>query len=86
MRFKNSQQNILNIWGAPFESGTLIIWSKIDRLMNEGKYGNSISEPLQDLTKFLARAYRKFIDKGLVIQLDDKILDLYDPLMLLDYF
>ncbi|WP_157830952.1 ATP-binding protein [Bacillus sp. BA3] len=66
--------------GAPFESGTLIIWSKIDRLMNEGKYGNSVSESLQDLTKFLARAYRKFIDKGLVIQLDDKILDLYDPL------
>lgn len=42
--------------GAPFESGTLIIWSKIDRLMNEGKYGNSVSESLQDLTKFLARA------------------------------
>ncbi|MEY8735573.1 ATP-binding protein [Peribacillus frigoritolerans] len=70
--------------GAPFESGTLIVWSKIDRLMNEGKYGNSVSESLQDLTKFLARAYRKFIDKGLVIQLDDKIMDLYDPLMLLD--
>ncbi|MED3757780.1 hypothetical protein P4555_01760 [Peribacillus frigoritolerans] len=68
--------------GAPFESGTLIIWSKIDRLMNEGKYRNSVSESLQDLTKFLARAYRKFIDKGLVIQLDDKILDLYDPFTL----
>lgn len=50
--------------GAPIESGTLIIWFKIDRLMNEGKYGNSVSESLQDLNKFLARAYRKFIDKG----------------------
>ncbi|MDO8223942.1 ATP-binding protein [Bacillus cabrialesii] len=70
--------------GASFESGTLIVWSKIDRLVNEGKYGNSVSETIQDLTKFLARAYRKFIDKGLVIQLDGKNLDLYDPLMLLD--
>ncbi|WP_439846979.1 ATP-binding protein [Bacillus subtilis] len=70
--------------GAPFESGTLIVWSKIDRLTNEGKYGNSISEYLQELTKFLARAYRKFIDQGLVIQLGDKFLDLYDPLMLIE--
>jgi len=70
--------------GKPYESGTLIIWSKIDRLTNEGKYGNSISESLQELTKFLARAYRKFIDQGLVIQLDNKIIDLYDPLMLLE--
>lgn len=70
--------------GAPFDSGTLIVWSKIDRLTNEGKYGNSISEYLQELTKFLARAYRKFIDQGLEIQLSDKFLDLYDPLMLLD--
>ncbi|MDC7719487.1 ATP-binding protein [Priestia sp. YIM B13446] len=70
--------------GTPFESGTLIVWSKIDRLTNEGKYGNSISEYLQELTKFLARAYRKFIDQGLVIQLGDKFLDLYDPLMLID--
>ncbi|WCT56530.1 ATP-binding protein [Paenibacillus kyungheensis] len=70
--------------GAPFDSGTLIVWSKIDRLTNEGKYGNSINEYLQELTKFLARAYRKFIDQGLLIQLSDKFLDLYDPLMLLD--
>lgn len=70
--------------GASFESGTLIVWSKIDRLTNEGKYGNSVKELLQDLTKFLARAYRKFIDQGLVIQLDNKIIDLYDPLMLLE--
>ncbi|PFD44781.1 ATP-binding protein [Bacillus cereus] len=69
--------------GARFESGTLIVWSKIDRLINEGKYGNSVAESLQDLTKFLARTYRKFIDQGLVIQLDDKVIDLYDPLMLL---
>jgi hypothetical protein len=32
----------------------------IDRFINEGKYGNSVSESLQDLTKFLARAYRRF--------------------------
>ncbi|MEX3624176.1 ATP-binding protein [Viridibacillus arvi] len=70
--------------GAKFESGTLIIWSKIDRLVNQGKYGNSISETLSDLTQFLGRAYRKFIDQGLVIQFDGKIIELEDPLFLLE--
>lgn len=69
---------------TPFESGTLIIWSKIDRLENEGKYGNSVSEAMQDLTKFLARAFRVYIDQGLSIQLAGKTIDLYDPLFLLE--
>ena len=63
----------------PFESGTLVIWSKIDRLASGGKYGSSLNERLQDLTKFLARGYRRFIDKGLFIELNDRLIDLHDP-------
>ncbi|MFD1175362.1 ATP-binding protein [Paenibacillus puldeungensis] len=70
--------------GSEFESGTLIIWSKIDRLVNESTYGNSAKEATQELTKFLARAYRVQLDQGLTIELDEKIIDLYDPLFLIE--
>lgn len=65
-----------------FETGTLIIWSKIDRLVNESTYGNSAKEATQELLKFLARAYRVQLEQGLTIELDGKIIDLYDPLFL----
>jgi Histidine kinase-, DNA gyrase B-, and HSP90-like ATPase len=65
--------------GMPFECGTLVVWSKIDRLASGGKYGTSLDERLQDLTKFLGRAYRKFIDKGLSIELNGRPIALHDP-------
>lgn len=68
----------------PFESGTLVVWRKIDRLQQGGSYGTAVQERLQDLTKFLARAYRRFIDKGLMIELDGVEISLHDPLFLLD--
>ncbi|WPP41536.1 ATP-binding protein [Paenibacillus hunanensis] len=67
-----------------FESGTLVIWSKIDRLVEGGKFGNSNQQRLQELTKFLARAYRKFINQGLKIQMNEKEIDLHDPLFILE--
>ncbi len=70
--------------GKPFESGTLVIWSKVDRLTDGGNYGSAIQERLQELTKFLARAYRIFIDSGLYIELNNKQITLYDPLFLLN--
>lgn len=70
--------------GSDFESGTLIVWSKIDRLVNESRYGNSAKEATQELTKFLARAYRTYIEQGLIIELNDNIIDLYDPLFLME--
>lgn len=68
----------------PFESGTLVVWSKVDRLIDGGKYGSAIEERIQGLTKFLARAYRKYLDKGFYIELDGKHLTLHDPLFLLE--
>ena len=69
--------------GEPFESGTLIVWSKVDRLTDGGNYGSAIQERLQELTRFLARAYRIFISKGLYIELNGKYITLQDPLFLL---
>lgn len=63
----------------PFESGTVVVWSKIDRLVTGGKFGSPINEHTQDLKKFLARAYRKFIDKGLYIEFDGRQITLHDP-------
>jgi hypothetical protein len=70
--------------GNPFESGTLVVWSKIDRLTNGGKYGSGIDEHIQGLTKFLSRAYRKYIDQGLYIELNGTHVTLHDPLFLLE--
>jgi hypothetical protein len=66
--------------GEPFESGTLVVWSKVDRLSDGGKYGSAIQERMQELTKFLARAYRHFINQGFYIELNGKHITLHDPL------
>ncbi|PHJ58462.1 hypothetical protein VF14_18680 [Nostoc linckia z18] len=70
--------------GEPFESGTLVVWSKVDRLTDGVRYGSAIQERLQELTKFLARAYRIFINDGFYIELNGKHITLHDPLFLLE--
>lgn len=68
----------------PFSSGTLVVWSNIDRLTGGGRFGAAIDERLSELLYFLKRAYRRFIDEGLYIELDGKEVHLHDPLFLLD--
>lgn len=68
----------------PFASGTLVVWRNIDRLQEGGRFGTSVQEKMQGLRKFLARAYRRFIDNGLRIELDGEFITLHDPLFLLD--
>lgn len=70
--------------GNVYRTGTLVIWSKVDRLNNGGKYSSSIDYKMVDLTKFLARAYRYFLDKGIHIYLDEKEIFVHDPLFLLE--
>lgn len=65
---------------APFTSGTLVVWRKVDRLVHGGRFGTAVQERIQDLKKFLARAYRKFIDSGLRIEFDGTEITLHDPL------
>ncbi|MDA8310878.1 MAG: ATP-binding protein [Actinomycetota bacterium] len=70
--------------GTEFNSGTLVIFGKIDRLQSGGTYGTSLDEKKSDLRSFIARAYRKFLDNGLVIELNGTPVTLLDPLFLMD--
>ncbi|WP_081290251.1 ATP-binding protein [Mycobacterium asiaticum] len=70
--------------GQPFESGTLVVFGKIDRLTSGGHYGTALDEKLSELRTFIARTYRFFLDKGLHIELDGKPVTLLDPLFRLD--
>jgi hypothetical protein len=69
--------------GEPFETGTLVVWSRIDRLEDGGRYGSANQERLQELMRFLGRAYRRFIDNGLSIELNNRTVLMHDPLFLL---
>lgn len=68
----------------PFASGTVVIFGKIDRLSSGGTYGTSLDERIAELRKFIARAFRTYIDTGRVIELDGKVTTLHDPLFLRD--
>ncbi|MFF3060175.1 ATP-binding protein [Streptomyces sp. NPDC057909] len=69
---------------ADFVSGTVVIFGKIDRLSSGGRYGTSLPEKFQELRKFIARTYRKYLDTGRTIELDGKKVTLHDPLFLMD--
>jgi hypothetical protein len=69
---------------TPFGSGTLVVWSKIDRLEEGGRFGMAIRDRLQELTKYLARTYRVYLDRGLYLELNNSEITLHDPLFLLD--
>ncbi|MGQ7750345.1 ATP-binding protein [Streptomyces sp. WC2508] len=70
--------------GRPLASGTVVIFGKIDRLHSGGTYGTSLDEKLSDLRKFIARAYRTYIDTGRTFELENKVVTLHDPLFLRD--
>jgi hypothetical protein len=70
--------------GNVFTSGTLIVWSKVDRLHEGGKFGSSNATRLSDLTKFLARTYRRFLSHGIRIELNGKNITPHDPMFLLE--
>ena len=67
-----------------FESGTLVIWSDVDRLEEGGKFGSSVDERISELFKYLGRTYRRFISNGLSIVLNERPVRLHDPLFLLE--
>jgi len=67
-------------------TGTLIVWRKLDRMNEERAYAKNAQEKLAQLTQFLRRAYREYIDGGVSIYLgdDDEPLYPYDPQFQLD--
>ncbi|MBS3693078.1 ATP-binding protein [Rhodococcus qingshengii] len=70
--------------GESFGSGTLVVFGKIDRLTSGGHFGTSLDQKLADLRTFIARAYRSYLDKGMIIELNGKHVTLLDPLFLMD--
>ncbi|MFE6981115.1 ATP-binding protein [Streptomyces griseus] len=70
--------------GGEFATGTVVVFGKIDRLGGGRKYGTALSEKMADLRKFIARAYRKFLDTGRIVELEGKRITLHDPLFLMD--
>jgi len=70
--------------GEALDSGTLVIYGKVDRLIAGSHYGTSLDEKISELRSFIARAYRKFLDQGLVVELNGTRVTLLDPLFRMD--
>lgn len=69
---------------APAGTGTLVVWSKCDRL-TQGDDGtvNDLKSVKDELMNWLSRTYRHFIDGGVRIQLNDTVIEAHDPLYLM---
>ncbi|MFL6310468.1 MAG: ATP-binding protein [Terriglobales bacterium] len=69
---------------APVGTGTLVVWSKCDRL-TQGEDGtvNDLKSVRDELLNWLSRTYRHFIDGGVRIQLNDTVVEPHDPLYLM---
>ncbi|HOW70457.1 MAG TPA: ATP-binding protein [Phycisphaerae bacterium] len=68
----------------PGPKGTLVVWSKTDRLEeNESGGGRRADTVRTDIVRYIARTFRKFLDKGIGIQFDGKPVFSHDPLFLM---
>lgn len=66
------------------ECGTLVLWSKADRLEENESGGGRRSDTVRtDLVRYVARTFRKFLDKGITIQFDGAPVCSHDPLYLM---
>jgi hypothetical protein len=72
-------------WTEPVKekSGTIVLWSNIDRL-EDGRHAISYDELEANLEKELSRIFRHFINDGIKIYVNDKILLAHDPLYLMN--
>ncbi|HEV2293561.1 MAG TPA: ATP-binding protein [Tepidisphaeraceae bacterium] len=66
------------------DKGTLVIWSKTDRLEETEAGGGRRADTVRtDLMNYIARTFRKFIDSGRNIELDGVKVFPHDPLFLM---
>ncbi len=72
----------LNHIVQPDAKGTVIAWSRVDRL-EDGRHAVHYDELVQDIKKELSRMFRNFIDGGIKINVNEQSLLAYDPLMLM---
>ncbi len=67
----------------PKRSGTVVVWSKVDRL-EEGRFAEDANALRLDIEKELSRIFRYFINAGRKIRVNDNELLAHDPLMLME--
>lgn len=66
------------------KKGTLVIWSKADRLQQRDSGGARTADSVKsDVISYVARTFRKFIDAGIKITVDDAQVKPHDPLFLM---
>jgi hypothetical protein len=66
------------------ECGTLVVWSKTDRLAErDGGKAREASTVETELMKYTARTFRKFLDGGIQIFINDTRVRPHDPLYLM---
>lgn len=66
------------------DTGTLVRWSKTDRLEeNESGGGRRADTVKVELVHYTARTFRKFLDRGIIIEFDGKPVAPHDPLYLM---
>lgn len=66
------------------EKGTLVVWSKTDRLEENESGGGRRAETVRlDIVRYIARTFRKFLDRGIVIAVNDEPVLAHDPLFLM---
>lgn len=72
-------------------SGTLVVWSKCDKLWESAEAGRKKTKDIRtlervqtDLIKYIARTYRFFLASGLSIEVNGNKVSAHDPLYLMD--
>ncbi|OQB81217.1 MAG: hypothetical protein BWX88_04351 [Planctomycetes bacterium ADurb.Bin126] len=66
------------------DKGTLVVWSKTDRLEETESGGGRQADTVKtDLVNYIARTFRKFLDSGITIKMDNVDVRPHDPLFLM---
>jgi hypothetical protein len=67
----------------PEGSGTLVLWSKVDRL-EHGRWAEDANKLRIDVERELSRIFRYFLNGGIAIRVNERELLAHDPLMMME--
>ncbi|WP_166187133.1 ATP-binding protein [Paenarthrobacter ureafaciens] len=67
---------------TPENAGTIVVWSNVDRL-EHGMRADNFDKLRLDVEKELSRIFRVFINDGITIEVNGRVLLPHDPLMLM---